>query len=326
MLAIRLVPESRLQAILVGNEALVAVRRVEEVLFLDHNFTGGGAGVGATTADATMDKIAGSALCIKSLSATWPNPPGAEDSGIPQDSQAGGRHHPNPAAHEDGKAARWRGFTDVSLDVDFGQVALVMGPVGAGTLELGLDFWTFLTFPAYTMCIVLSSMPMIIACWSVIVTRWYGRFTASGKTTMLMAILGELEMTEGSRISTGGAPVWQLRHCFGPFLTHLSRHLSTIHRPILEAFSWLSQYQRQTAPHASWMRPTWCLCLSDADWGLQSDGMPDSRGSGDVHPTDRVGLPRNDPRKHHLPVSGQDSTRFPLPSCVELTRPPRPPN
>jgi len=151
MLAIRLVPDSRLQAILIGNEALVAVRRVEEVLFLDHNFTGGCAGVGATTADATTEgDSGGSALCIKSLSATWPNPPGAEDSGIPQDSQAGGKDHPNPATHENGKTTRWRGFTDVSLDVDFGQIALVMGPVGAGTLELGLGFWTFLTFPAYT--------------------------------------------------------------------------------------------------------------------------------------------------------------------------------
>ena len=115
------------------------------MLFLDHNFTGGCAGVGATTADATTEgDSGGSALCIKSLSAAWPNPPDAEDSNIPQDSRiqlTGGGHHPDPATDEDGKTARWRGFTDVSLDVDFGQIALVMGPVGAGTLD-SIDFWT----------------------------------------------------------------------------------------------------------------------------------------------------------------------------------------
>ena len=113
-------------AILIGNEALVAIDRVQELLFMELNFAGGGGG--GPTADAAT---ASSGLCVKSLSAAWPDPP--EDPPEESDSGAGqARKKEPPAAGDAEVTARWRGFSNVSLNVDFGQIALVMGPVGAG--------------------------------------------------------------------------------------------------------------------------------------------------------------------------------------------------
>ena len=52
------------------------------------------------------------------------------------------------------------------------------------------------------------------------------------------------------------------------------------HRPAVRRHCFGTIYRtfRSTPPHARRaMCPTWCPCLSDADWCLQSDALPDSR-------------------------------------------------